>query len=177
MLELRTLGSIQLRGDDGRSIDVVVLHPKRVALLAYLCASYPPCSHRRDTLLSVFWPDQDEAHARGALRQELHHLRRCLGPDVLQGDRADAVWVDGERLWCDVREFEAALSEGRRPEALALWKGEFLPGLHVDGGEFERWLDGARGRLMQEAVAARASSRGRRRTPATTRPPCAGRAV
>lgn len=154
MLELRTLGFIELRGDDGRSIDSVVLHPKRFALLAYLCAPHPPRSHRRDTLLGLFWPDKDEAHARAALRQELHHLRRALGPDVLRGDRADAVWIECDRVWCDAREFEVALSEGRRPEALALWQGEFLPGLHVDGGEFERWLYTARDRLSQEAVAA-----------------------
>jgi DNA-binding SARP family transcriptional activator len=154
MLELRTLGSIELRDDAGRSIDNVVRHPKRIALLAYLCASHPPHSYRRETLLGLFWPDQDEAHARASLRQELHHLRRGLGPDVVRGDRADALWIDGDRLWCDAREFEAALCEGCRPEALALWQGEFLPGLHVDGGEFERWLDAARDRLTQEAVVA-----------------------
>lgn len=154
MLEFRTLGSIELRGEDGRSNESILRHPKRLSLLAYLCASYPPGRHRRDTLLALLWPDQDEAHARGALRQELYQLRRALGPGVLQGERANVVGIDPQRLWCDAQEFETALDDSRPTEALTLWRGEFLPGLHVDGGEFERWLDRTRDRLSRRAVEA-----------------------
>ncbi len=154
MLEFRTLGSIELRGEDGRSDESILRHPKRLSLLAYLCAPHPSGGHRRDTLVALLWPDQDEAHARGALRQELYQLRRALGSGVLRGERADVVGIDAHRLWCDAREFETALDEGRPAEALALWHGEFLPGLHLDGGEFERWLDRTRDRLSRRAVEA-----------------------
>ena len=161
MLEFRTLGSIELRGEDGRSNESILRHPKRLSLLAYLCASYPPARHRRDTLVALLWPDHDEAHARGALRQELYQLRRALGPGVLLGERADVVGIDPHRLRCDAQEFEAALDEGRPVEALTLCHGEFLPGLHVDGGEFERWLDRTRDRLSRRAAeAARQLSEG-----------------
>lgn len=154
MLEFRTLGSIDLRDDDGRSIDSVVLHPKSLALLAHLCVSHPPRLHRRDALLGIFWPAQDDAHARGALRQELHRLRRALGSGVVRGDWADAVGVDFSLLRCDAQQFEAALDDGCSADALTLWQGELLPGLHVGGCEFERWLDATRERLSRRAAEA-----------------------
>jgi DNA-binding SARP family transcriptional activator len=152
MLEFRTLGTIDLRGEDGRRIESVLLHAKRLAILAYLSTSHPPRIHRRDTLLALFWPELDTAHARGALRQELSRLRRALGPGVIMGDGREAVGVDGERLWCDAEAFEAAVQSGQLSTALRVWGGEFLPGLHVDGGEFERWLDEARDSLGRHAI-------------------------
>jgi DNA-binding SARP family transcriptional activator len=154
MLELRTLGTIELQGDDGCSIDSVLRHPKRLSLLAYLCASHPPRLYRRDTLMALLWPDLDETHARGALRQELYQLRRGLGAGTFSGDRTETIGISADQIWSDAREFEAALEEGRNAEALALWRGEFLPGLHVPGGEFERWLDEVRDRLSRQAVEA-----------------------
>jgi DNA-binding SARP family transcriptional activator len=152
MLEFRTLGKLDLWGDDGHRIDAVLLHSKRLSLLAYLCASHPPRLHRRDTLIALFWPEFDDAHARGALRQELSRLRRALGRNVILGEGTEAVGVDPRLLWCDVAAFEAALHAGELSSALGLWGGEFLPGLHVDGGEFDRWLDDARDSLRRRAV-------------------------
>ena len=166
MLELRTLGSIDLREADGRRFDSVLLHAKRVLLLAHLCASYPPRLHRRATLLALFWPDLDEVHARGALRHELYELRRALGTGVLVGDGADAIGVDPGRIRCDVVAFEAALDAGQLEDALKLYGGEFLAGLEVGAGELERSLENARARLMRRAasaarlLAARAEERG-----------------
>jgi DNA-binding SARP family transcriptional activator len=154
MLEFRTLGSIELHGPDGCSVDAVLRHPKRLALLAYLSASHPPRLHRRDTLVALLWPQLDEAHAHGALRQELYQLRRALGASALEGERTDSIGVSIDQLWCDTRAFEAALAEGRHADAMSLWRGEFLPGLQVDGGAFERWLDEIRNRLLRRAVQA-----------------------
>ena len=154
MLELRTLGTIDLRRDGAERIESVLLHSKRLSLLAYLCASYPTRLHRRDTLVALLWPELDEAHARGALRHDLYELRRALGPGILRGQGAEAVGVDDERIWCDAQAFESALNEDRPDEALSLWHGEFLPGLHVEGGEFERWLDATRTHLAARATEA-----------------------
>ncbi len=154
MFELRTLGRLDLRGDDGRRIESVLLHSKRLSLLTYLCACQPADLHRRDTLVALFWPELDDAHARGALRQELYELRRSLGEGALVVGRSEAIGVDPQRLWCDVRAFEEALAAGRLADALELWRGEFAPGLHVNGGEFERWLDEERDRLGRMAVEA-----------------------
>lgn len=153
MLEFRTLGLIDLRGETGERIDSVLLHAKRLSLLAYLSSSNSRGLHRRDTLVGLLWPDLDEAHARGALRHELYELRRCLGPGVLRGSGGEAVGIDPQRLWCDASSFEAAVDAGRLEEALELWRGGFLPGLHVsNGAEFERWLDERRDRLVRQVV-------------------------
>jgi DNA-binding SARP family transcriptional activator len=154
MLEFRTLGAIDLKRVDGQRTEPVSLSSKPLSLLAYLCASCPPRLHRRDTLIALLWPELDDAHARGALRQELYQLRRALGPGLIVGERDEAVGIDDEQLWCDASAFDAALNSGRAADALALWHGEFLPGLYVNGGEFERWVDERRDQLARRATAA-----------------------
>lgn len=151
MFELRTLGTIDLRGENGGSIDEPLRHSKRVALLAYLASQHPIRLHRRETLVALLWPELDEGHARGMLRHELYALRRIFGPGVIRSEGGEAVGVDGERIWCDARAFDAALDAGCLADALELVRGEFLPGLNVNGGEFDRWLDKARDRLVRRA--------------------------
>lgn len=154
MLRLYTLGTPDLQEEDGRRVDSVLAHAKRTALLAYLCASKPPRTVRRATLVALLWPEADEEHARGALRHELSQLRRSLGPGVLLGEGGESIGVDGERLWCDLWTFESALDAGSFQEALELWHGELLQGLQVPGGEFDRWLDEMRSRLARRVVEA-----------------------
>ena len=60
----------------------VLAQPKRVALLAYLVVEGQRVPVPRDRLLALFWPESDEARARNALSQALHHLRQALGTDV-----------------------------------------------------------------------------------------------
>ncbi|MGH7580501.1 MAG: hypothetical protein ACREM9_10050, partial [Gemmatimonadales bacterium] len=85
MIELHTLGALNLRATDGREVRAVLQQPKRLGLLAYLAADLPRRFHRRDTLLALFWPELDESHARAALRRSLHFLRGALGADALAG--------------------------------------------------------------------------------------------
>src|SRR3989475_4150125 len=81
VVEFRMLGAMSLLGADGHDLRAVLAQPKRVALLAYLAVT--PRFHRRDSLVALFWPDLDQEHARAALRQALHGLRRALGEGVL----------------------------------------------------------------------------------------------
>ena len=74
MIELHTLGALDLRAVDGQEVRAVLQQPKRLALLAYLAADAPRRFHRRDSLLALFWPDLDQGHARAALRRALHFL-------------------------------------------------------------------------------------------------------
>ena len=151
MIELCTLGTIALRGEDGAPILEPLRHVKRTGLLAYLAAPDPARVHRRETLIALLWPELDESHGRGMLRHELYELRRVLGPDAIRSDGRETICVDEDLLWCDARAVTRRLSDGKLVEALELVKGEFLPGLHVDGGEFDHWLDGERGRLARRA--------------------------
>src|SRR5216684_1562661 len=65
MIELRMLGRLSLTGADGREVRGLLGQPRRLALLAHLAAASPQGSHRRDTLLALFWPALDLY--RGAL--------------------------------------------------------------------------------------------------------------
>ena len=154
MVRLRILGSVDLRGDDGRPVEMLLRQPKRMALLCYVVAAHPDRLHGRDVLLGMFWPELDRRRARAALRQSLYYIRRAVGPSVLvcEGDR---VGVRPEGVWCDVRAFRALLAEEAREEALELYRGDLLPGFHVAGAPgFERWMDEEGARLRRMALLA-----------------------
>ena len=153
MIELRTLGALELHGADGRELRRVLEQPKRLALLAFLAVATPRRFHRRDTLLATFWPDLDTEHARGALRRSLYFLRRAVGENVIVGRGDDEVGLAADALLCDTTSFEALLSAGKRGEALDLYRGALLDGFYISGApEFERWLENERARLLALAT-------------------------
>jgi DNA-binding SARP family transcriptional activator/tetratricopeptide (TPR) repeat protein len=155
MVELQLLGALHAVASDGRDLGALIAQPRRFALLAYLAAAAPHGFRRRDTLLSLFWPEADVAHARSALRKALHFLRAQLGPDVLVGRGDEEIGLAEQALRCDVAEFERALAERQLEKALGLYRGELLPGFFVSGAPaFERWLDEERNRLRVNAARA-----------------------
>jgi DNA-binding SARP family transcriptional activator len=94
MLRLTTMGSGGLSGTSvGPSPHPILAQPKRLALLTYLAVGRPGSLVFRDTLLSLLWPDHDDAHARRSLRQALYHLRKELGEDVIVGGGQSGVGV------------------------------------------------------------------------------------
>ena len=153
MIQLRTLGGLQLR--DGRGRDLCgQLQPKRLALLVYL--AHPPRRfHRRDSLLALFWPELGSAGARNSLRQALFSLRQTFSKGVLAGRGYEEVALT-DLLESDVVEFESALEAGEMERALDLYRGPFLEGFHAQNvaREFEDWLESERVRLRQRAVRA-----------------------
>jgi len=154
MIELRTLGALELRGCDPRGVDALVSQPKRLGLLAYLAIATPRDFHRRDSLLALFWPESDQAHARGALRNALSFLRHQLGEAVIV-TRGDEVGLDPATFWCDVTAFVACADAQTAGEALALYRGDLLEGFHVaDAPDFESWLEGERNHLRGRAAEA-----------------------
>jgi serine/threonine-protein kinase len=137
----------------GREAVAALAQPKRVALLAYLAAASPYGFHRRDTILALFWPEADQHHARTALRKAIHFLRHELGPGVVASRGDEELGIDEDAVWCDVREFNRKLASGQVTEALALYRGDLLPGFFLpDAPDFERWLDGERLRLRARAA-------------------------
>src|ERR1700704_2103999 len=106
LIELRTLGTLDLHSAEGRELHSLLAQPKRVALLVYLCIAKPHGFHRRDTLLGLFWPNSDQEHARASLRKSLHILRRALGEDAILSRGDEEVAVDFHRVCCDVASFE-----------------------------------------------------------------------
>lgn len=162
MVELRVLGALSVRGSDGVELDALLVQPKRFALLAYLCLATPRGFQRRDTLTGLFWPESDALHARGALRKALHVLRRTLGDGVILTRGEEEVGVDFAALWCDANALGEHATAGRWDEALALYRGDLLPGFFVDDvPELEQWLERERARLrgVAASTAARLADR------------------
>jgi DNA-binding SARP family transcriptional activator/TolB-like protein len=151
MIELRTLGTLDLRDETGREIQRVLAQPKRLALLVYLALTHT--THRRDELLALFWPDHDDKHARLALRQAVHFLRATLGTAVVANRSGEDVALGEGLVRCDATEFERALDNGKLAHAIDLYGGDFLPGFHVDdvSSDLEEWLDRQRQRFRASA--------------------------
>ena len=158
MIELRALGTLVLRDPNGEDLHygpraAEARRPPRLPRLR------PPRGfHRRDTLLALLWPEQDEQHARGALNQALRHLRTALGKEAVPSRGDGEIGIDDRALTCDAVEFQAAIEADDPGRALELYRGDLLQGFHVaGGGEFERWLEEERVWLRRRAARAAAA--------------------
>lgn len=154
MIELGTLGTTYLRAG-GTEIDSVLAQTKRMALLVYLAIARPRGFHRRSALLALFWPEQDERHARWSLNQSLRYLRETLGANIVRSRGTDEIALDGEMMWCDAVAFETACAEKHWEVALKLYQGELLHAFHIPGcAEFEQWLESERAHFCRLACRA-----------------------
>jgi DNA-binding SARP family transcriptional activator len=156
VIHFRTLGAVDLRDEHGGELRLALAQPKRLALLAYLAIASPAGFHRRDTMLSLFWPEMDQERARRALRQAVHFLRSTLGAHVVQTRGGEDIGLASDALWCDVRAFDDALVRGAQAEALELYRGDLLDGFFISdaSADFEEWLEKERVRLRQRAIGA-----------------------
>jgi DNA-binding SARP family transcriptional activator len=152
MLRLHTLGRLDLQIDRAHPHPLVA-QPKRLGLLMYLCTAPHAGFRRRDHLLSLFWPELDDVHARAALRQMLYVLRQRLGDAVIRQRGDDEIGVHPDAMWCDASAFETACHDGRSHDAIALYHGDFLDGVHIPGSsqELDEWMDRERRRLRELA--------------------------
>jgi predicted ATPase/DNA-binding SARP family transcriptional activator/class 3 adenylate cyclase len=131
---------------------------KTGGLLAYLAYSMER-RHPREELTELLWPESDLSAGRQSLNQALYVLRRQLEPPgvpsgaVIVADRF-SVQLNPAACATDVAEFEAALQAASRAssraeeverltEAVALYRGELLP------GHFEDWVLQERERLAE----------------------------
>jgi serine/threonine-protein kinase len=156
MLELCTLGGLELRQSGAAGGYAIPLQTKRLTLLAYLANSPAHGFRRRDTLLGLFWPDLDQEHARGSLRQALHILRKSVGVGVILTRGEDEIGLDAALLMSDAQALEAALQAGDAVGALALYNGDFLEGVFVadSSPELDEWIAAERTRLRRLAAKA-----------------------
>jgi TolB-like protein/DNA-binding SARP family transcriptional activator/Flp pilus assembly protein TadD len=148
---LTLLGAFALSG--GASCAIV--SKKAQALLAYL-AMPAGQAHRRDKLSAMLWSDRAEEAARQNLRQCLTAIRRACEresfPLVTEGD---LLRLDPARLTIDACEFEEALRSRQSQDlerAFALYRGDLLEGLNLQGQPIEEWMIGERRRLRTLAI-------------------------
>jgi len=154
MIRFLTLGGLDLSDPVRGELRTVLTQPKRAALLAYLALADSSGFRRRDTLVSLFWPESDEIHARAALRQAVRFLRRALEDGVVLSRGEEEIGISTKALWVDAIAFERAVLGGQHVDALDLYRGPFLNGLHVSESspELEQWIEGTRSRYSRLAA-------------------------
>ena len=151
--ELRILGHTELSVADNLTGGAVLRQPKRLALLAYLALATTNGFRRRDQIVGIFWPEQDQMHARTQLRKALHGLRAILGTDAFVTRGEEEIRLDTDHVWCDAVVFRRHVEAREWSDALELYSGDLLEGLYPGGvgEEFERWLYEQRSDLRELA--------------------------
>ena len=139
--------------------DIQIPRRKSLALLAYLAVTGQP--HSRDTLATLFWPENDQSSARNNLRKILFELKTSIGEQNLRIDREQVGLVSGSNLWVDVNEFRTQFENARQhshnlsgaeqiplctdcqdslAHAVALYTADFMAGFNLpDSREFDEW--------------------------------------
>ena len=164
MLELRTFGGLAIK-ENGVPLSGAAVQRKTLALLALLAAAGRK-GVSRDKLVAYLWPERDTDRARHLLKQACYALRHDLGePELLLG--ATELRLNPAVISSDVQAFQEALDGGDLAAAMRVYAGRFLDGFYVDGaGDFERWAEAERARLLEracgalESIAAEATARG-----------------
>jgi len=136
---LLTLGRLALLTPSGEEDRSLGTRRRKLAVLAFLALARRPVP--RDTLVELFWGDQDEDRARHSLSDALSHLRRALGADAISTGRADIVYNQSAPLILDIVELQTAVSAKRWDEVVALYGGPFLDAVHLqDSPRWEQWV-------------------------------------
>ncbi len=148
MLRLKTFGGLTLHSNAGTPAGAATQR-RRLALLVLL-ARAGQSGVSREKLLAYLWPESDTEKARGGLAQAMYSLKRDLGSDQLFLGTTD-LRLNPEVLTSDVEDFCSAFSSGRYEEAVRLYAGPFLDGIHIsDADEFERWMEAQRSELAND---------------------------
>jgi DNA-binding SARP family transcriptional activator len=155
MIDLRVLGSLDIRPQDGSVPMAALTQPKRIALLVYLALAEPPGPKSRDRIMALLWPEANDESARHSLRNALYGLRQTLGDAALIAHGDLSVGLDSTIVRCDAQEVRRLLIAKRWEEALALWRGDLLPGFHVAAApDFDQWLEEQRTGLRRAVTEA-----------------------
>jgi len=146
---LVTLGRPTLLGSAGDEDASLAKRRRKLALLAVLAMARRPVA--RDTLVELFWGEQDEARARHSLSNALSSLRRALGQQSITTRDADVALAPDAPLDVDALEIGDAAEARDFARVVELYGGPFLDGVYVDDSpSFDQWMTRERRRL--EAV-------------------------
>jgi tetratricopeptide (TPR) repeat protein/DNA-binding SARP family transcriptional activator len=130
----RLLGRLEVQVDNQPRVLLAGQVAQFLGYLAY-CGSWV----RRDEVIYLFWPDQEESVARRNLRKLLHRARQ----------KVSGIEAEGESLrWLvstDVQAWQDAVERRDWLAASSHYRGPLLDGLEGEGaGEYGAWLEGAR---------------------------------
>ena len=150
-LAIRTFGALTVALSGGTQPMHFATHTVE-ALLVYLACQDRPLG--RDELAELLWPERMQEQARMNLRVALYRLRQQIDPYLLITRQQLALNPDAV-VDLDARQFERHLAAGELAMATALYRGDFLGGLFLDGSPaFEQWALLERERLRTLAIGA-----------------------
>ena len=156
MLRVQLLGEMAVERDGVTTAGAALPGPV-ARLLAVLALR--PGPHAREVLADRFWPDLPPPAGRANLRTAVWALRRAVGPDAVLASRS-AVGLDPDGLWVDVVEVRSRAADDDVEGALALCRGELLPGWPEDWAQRAREQHRARHVALLDRVAADAEAAG-----------------
>jgi DNA-binding SARP family transcriptional activator len=157
VLDIQMLGGIRILHEAVNEIKLDT-SPRLQTFFTYLVLHRGIAVSRAQVAYQL-WPDSGDTQARANLRRLILHLRRVL-PDVAQFVKLEGqtlLWHEDAPYTLDVAEFDKAVSQAEQfntkgshieqqntlERALALYRGDLLPGLYED------WLEPERERLRQ----------------------------
>jgi len=147
-MHLRVFGGFALEPRSGAPPPAPLPRRSEAILAVLAVCGAMGCS--RERLMAFLWPERAESKARHHLRDALYAIRRTLGQEAVVSV-GDGLRLDPSAVHSDVQAFASALNEGRLAEAVSLYRGPFLDGVHLtDTQEFDRWVEDERNRLAQE---------------------------
>ena len=151
MIEIRTLGPLDIQQDGADVIGGLTWKKNRAVLLYLACRDQR--SATRDTLIGTFWADRPAEKARHSLRETTRIFRRQFGDDAILTQDED-VRLAPDRFVLDLEQFDRMTARDEWRRAARLVRGEFAEGLVIKGApEFEAWLeirrDAWRGRAVE----------------------------
>lgn len=142
MLQLKVLGTLSLL-DGTQAVPPEARQKRRIALLSVLAVAGKR-GISRDRLQSYLWPESSADRARHALDQLVYAARRSLGLNPILAEGRD-MRLDPAIIDTDLLQFGEAITGGRLADAVALYGGPLLDGIHLsDSRELESWIDGER---------------------------------
>ncbi|WP_421656238.1 ATP-binding protein [Leptothermofonsia sp. ETS-13] len=150
-LHIKLLGEFCLTAD---GLTITGVNSERLqALLAFILL-HRGTPQSRQQVATHLWPDATDADAKANLRRRLHELKQSV-PHIdrwLRVETKTIQWMQDEDCWLDVAEFEAAIAQSTKTQALEqaarLYQGDLLPGCYDD------WIVPYREQLRQQAIAA-----------------------
>ena len=150
-IKVDTLGGLRIH-KGGEEYPQLLSQKRRCALLVYLGMEGEAT---RDVLLNLFWPERDPEKARHSLSQTIYEIRQDCNAECLE-THGEFVRANRSLLDLDAFGFQTAVEDGRYADALPMYGGAFLEGVHLaDTPEFEGWTDQVRGRLRRRHRKAR----------------------
>lgn len=146
---LRLFGGLAIESDTA-AVGPAVQQRRRLGLLALLALGGER-GMSRDRIQAYMWPESDTGRARHALDQLLYATRRDLGPDAILPSNAADLRLNGLLVRPDLWLFDEAVRCEQWSDAVDLYAGPLLDGIHLDlAAEFEQLLDSERRRRQHD---------------------------